>query len=119
VQIVRRQRGLGFFTFLLVGAAVVFLGLLGFRLVPLYVEYFAIKKVMNQVVLSAADRSPIELRRDFDLKASADYVTSLRGGDLDITKEGGQVVISAAYSAKVPLGGNLSLLVEFTPSTRR
>jgi hypothetical protein len=119
VRAKRRQRGLSFLGFLVMGAVVVFLGLLAFRLVPLYVEYFTIKKVMNQTVAGAGERSPHELRRDFDLKASADYVTSIRGSDLDITKEGGQIVISAAYSAKVPLGGNLSLLVEFTPSTRK
>ena len=38
-------------------------------------------------------------------------------GELDISKEGGEVVISVAYAKKVPLFANVALCIDFVAST--
>jgi hypothetical protein len=45
-----------------------------------------------------------------------DSVSTVTSGDIVISKEGGALRLSASYSAKIPLAGNVSLLVEFDPS---
>ena len=42
-------------------------------------------------------------------------ITAIGAGDITITKEGDEVVLSAEYSAKVPLFGNLSACMDFEP----
>ena len=45
-----------------------------------------------------------------------DSVTGVTTDDLVISKEGGALAMSASYSKKIPLVGNVSLLIEFNPS---
>lgn len=89
--------------------------LLGMKVAPDFIEYFA---VLKTVKATATDPKAIEggvsgLRKSFDNRASVDRIESLKGEDLDITKEGEQVVIAFAYSKKIPLFKNISLMVDF------
>ena len=59
-----------------------------------------------------------EIRKAFDRNALINDISTISGQDLDITKEGGEVVVGFAYSKKVPLFSNLSLLIEFTGSSK-
>ena len=63
--------------------------MIGFRTVPSYIEYFTVKKVMRKTLQDAPEPfSLAKFRSDFDLKASADYIDSVRGSDIDVVKEG-------------------------------
>jgi hypothetical protein len=46
-----------------------------------------------------------------------DDVKSVTPQDLDITKEGGELVISFKYEKKVPLFANVSLVFDFEGSS--
>ena len=46
-----------------------------------------------------------------------EYANVLTAADLEITKEGGELVISFAYTAKVPLFKNASLVFDFEGSS--
>ena len=54
-----------------------------------------------------------QFRRDFDLKASADYIDSVQGSDIQVTKEGNNLVATASWTRTLHLVGNVSLLLEF------
>ena len=41
----------------------------------------------------------------------------MTGAELEIGKDGGEVVISFAYAKKIPLFANVSLLIDFAAST--
>ncbi len=74
------QRGLSMMGFLFVAAVVVAVVMIGFRTVPSYIEYFTVKKVMQKTLQDEPDPfSLTKFRSDFDLKASADYIDSVRG----------------------------------------
>lgn len=109
-----KQRGLSLIGVLFVGAILGFLFLVGLRVVPAVTEYLAIKRAISVVAEGANSESSVsELRRDFDKRAYIEDVTSVKGVDLDITKVGGEIEISAAYSRKIPLVANVSLLIDF------
>ena len=112
------QRGVTLFGLLIVAIIVVFVALLGLKVAPAYIEYFSVKKDVASVVSSGEAKGTVaEIRKSFDRHAQIDDVTVVTGADLDISKDGGDVVISFAYPKKVPLFGNVSLYFDFAGSS--
>jgi hypothetical protein len=119
-QTLGRQRGLSLIGFIIIAALVLAVAFVAFQAFPAYQEYFTIRKVlastMNQIVEGT---SPVEIRRQFDLVASADYIDSVKGRDIEITREGGKMVASVAWSRKIHIAGNAYLLLEFDTSASK
>jgi hypothetical protein len=109
-----RQHGLTISGFVFTAIVVVGCVMIGFRTMPSYIEYFTVKKILAKTLDDAKEGvSLYQFRRDFDLKASADYVDSVRGTDVEMSKEGNTRVASVAWSKTLPLFGNVSLLLDF------
>jgi hypothetical protein len=94
-------------------------GILVFRAVPIYTEYFTVRKIIRSIDLQNNEATPGQIRSQFDLKSSADYNYNVKSRDLDITKENGRIIISIAYSRTVPIAGNVSLLFDFEADNRQ
>jgi hypothetical protein len=110
----QRQRGLTITGFIFVAAVAVIAVMVGARTIPAYIEWYTVQKVMaNTLQTSKEGFTLYQFRRDFDLKASADYIDSVRGTDIEVTKEGNQLVATASWSRVLHLVGNVSLLLEF------
>jgi Tfp pilus assembly major pilin PilA len=115
-----RQRGITILGFLFVAAVVVACAMIGFRLTPAYIEYYSIEKALIQALADTKDyRSPVEVRKAFQQRADAGYIESVRGADIEITKQGNEVVASASWTRKLHLVGNVSLFVDFEASASR
>ena len=52
-------------------------------------------------------------------RQTIENITSIGPEDIQITKDGGSLVLSAEYSVKVPLFGNLSACMDFNPSSAK
>ena len=104
---------------LLVGAIIlVFVALLGMKVAPAYIEYFAVKKAVAGIVASGEARGTVgDVRKAFDKRAQIDDITVISGADLEVTKEGSDIVISFAYPKKVALFSNVSLFFDFAGSS--
>lgn len=112
-----RQRGLslgGLFVGLFI---IIILALLGMRLIPPYMEYATAKNAIQAISRDRVGASPQEIRRAFDSRATVDDITAIKGADLDITKEGGELVISFAYRKEVPLFSNVGVYMDFAASS--
>jgi hypothetical protein len=115
-----RQAGITIIGFVFVAAVVLAIAMIGFRVMPSYIEYFSVEKTLRQTLQNSRDGvSLAEFRKDFDLKASADYIESVRGSDIDLTRDGSQLVASASWTNTLHLVGNVSLLLEFEASARK
>jgi hypothetical protein len=117
--IVKKQRGVSLSGLLMFSVVLIFVLLLGFKLFTPYSEYFAIEKVFRSLVVKPEVRNGT--RRDFSA-AWASYaqiagVTSIGGDEVEITKDGNNVTLSASYQVKVPLFKNFTLLIDFNPSS--
>ena len=113
-----RQRGLslgGLFVGLLV---LIVLALLGMKLIPAYMEYGTAKNAIQAIARERTGATPVEIRRAFDSRAAIDDITAVKASDLDITKEGGEVVISFAYRKEVPLFMNVGVYMDFAASSK-
>jgi hypothetical protein len=115
----RKQRGVTFFGMTIVAMVVVFGALLVMKILPPYMDYWTVKKVLSVMANDPELKhmSEREVRNSFDKRASIDNITSVKGSDLEISKEEGEVIIEANYPVKVHLVGNMSACMDFAAST--
>jgi len=109
----RNQLGIGLGG-LMVGAIIfIVLAMFGMKLGPSYLEFFAIKKAVNAIAQEKRTASVVDIRKTWDARATIDDINSVKGADIEITKEGSELVISASYRKEVPLAGNLGVYIDF------
>jgi len=106
-------------TFLVVAVVVVFGAIAFMKIGPAYQEYFSVKRAVAATALDARSATVLEVRRGFERRAVIDNIDVIGSQDLEISKEGNDVVISFSYTKKVPLFGNVSLLFEFAGASNR
>ena len=94
------------------------LAMLGLKLAPSYIEFFAIKKAVIAIAQERGGGSVAEIRKAFDSRATIDDITSIKAADLEVTKEGGQVVINASFRKEIPLAGNVGVYINFLASSK-
>ena len=94
---------------------IVLVAVAALKIVPAYVEYGTIKKA----VFGSKDgaKSVVEVQRAFDRRAQVDDISAIAGKDLEITKEGNNIIVSFKYDKKIPMFKNLSVVLEFAGST--
>jgi hypothetical protein len=116
----QRQRGLTITGFIFVAVVVVVALMVGARMVPAYIEAYTVQKVMARTLQDAKEGFTLyQFRRDFDLKASADYIDSVRGTDIEVTKVGSELVATAIWTRTLHMVGNISLLLEFEETAKK
>jgi Domain of unknown function (DUF4845) len=110
----QRQSGLTMTGFIFTSIVVVTVVMIGFRVMPSYIEYFTVQKILAKTLEDSKQGfSLYQFRRAFDLKAGADYVDSVQGSDVEVAKDGNNLVATAAWTRTLHLVGNVSLLLEF------
>src|SRR5215510_4487449 len=98
----KESRGLTLMGLIMVLFVVVVVALFGMKLIPSYIEYATAKKAIEAIARDrTAASSPQEARRLFDNRALIDNITVLKGSDLEITKDGGGLVIGFTYRKEV------------------
>jgi hypothetical protein len=103
------------------GAVLAMVALLAMKALPPWIEYGNLVKAVKGTASDSGlkDASVAQVRAAFGRRADMDDVKSIVPQDLDITKEGGELVISFAYTKKVPLFGNVSLVFDFEGSSAK
>ena len=115
----RKQRGMTLVSLIMIGGLVIGVAIVAIKAAPSVVEYFSVLKAIKAMGGSGELRgaSVADIRKSFDKRADIDSISSIRGADLDISKDGNDIVISFEYAKKIPIGGSVSLCVDFTGST--
>jgi hypothetical protein len=89
-------------------------------MVPAYIEWLTVQKILNQTLEESKEGFNLyQFRRDFDRKAGADYIDSVRPTDVTVVKEGNELVASASWTRTLHLIGNVSLLLEFEATAKK
>ena len=109
------QRGISFLGLLILGVVLALLGIVGAKVVPTATEYMAIQKAVKKAA-AEGDTVPA-VRASFDRAASVDYISTLTGKDLEVTKQGDKVVVNLAYDKEIPLFGPAYLLIKYRGSS--
>ena len=93
-----------------IGAVIVFGFAIGAKVAPTVIEYQAIRKAADR---ATAGTTVAEVRAIFDRAAAIDDITSVKGTDLTIGKEGDKVVVSFAYNKEIELFPPAFLLLKY------
>ena len=115
-----RNRQLGVsLTGLIIGAVIlIFVLLLGMKMFPPYLEFFTAKKLITQIANEQRSGSVNDIKKAWQLKTAVENVESINERDLEITKEGGEIVISFAYRKEVPLFANVGVYLDFAANSK-
>jgi len=104
----------------LIIACVVFVAVIGMKLVPAYLEYFAVKKAITRISNEPnfRDMSKKDIADSFYKIALIDNIKEVSEADLIISQDdSGKTIISVEYQQVVPLMGNVSALLDFSVTT--
>lgn len=117
----RKQNGVTLTGFIVVAIIVVIALLFAFKVGPAYYEYYTIQKQFKVIANDPNVRtgSRREIEGAFVSRGTIENIRSIGPGDIQITKDGSSLVLSAEYSVKVPLFGNLSACMDFNPSSAK
>ncbi|MFL6582144.1 MAG: DUF4845 domain-containing protein [Burkholderiales bacterium] len=114
-----RQRGVTFVGMVLIAGLIVFAAIIGLKLIPAYIEYATVVNHLREIARSPDARggSAKDIQNMFRKRAQIDAVEAVKPEDIEIEKEGDQVILRAAYSTRIKLFGNLNACIDFVASS--
>lgn len=102
-------------------AAVIFglLSLGAMKVAPELIEFGQIKKATASTAADPAlkDATVAKIREAYSKYVEIDGIKRVGPGDLEISKDGAEIVISFAYTSKIHLFSNVSLVFDFEGNT--
>ncbi len=116
----KRQKGLSLVSAFLVGVFLIAVLILGFKMVPVYNEYFGVKKAFASVVHDVDPMSPPQaFRAAFQRFKDVGDLDSIDVQAIQITKDSGAVTMQIAYRRELPLFANIGLYFNFDVSATK
>jgi Domain of unknown function (DUF4845) len=115
-----KQRGITLIGFLIVAIIGVFAVIAVAKVLPAYLEYWSIKKVLAAMGNDPAlpDMNVKEVKNSFSRRADIDNITAVKKDDLLIRREGQKIAeVSVEYSDKRHLVGPMSVCMDFFASS--
>jgi type IV secretory pathway TrbF-like protein len=111
----REQRGATFLGMVIIAAILGCAVYAGIRLIPLYFEYMAIARAMEQTAKEekGSPTSPQEIRNALDRRWTIEDIKSIDPKEIEVKKNGNGYTMHAAYRAETPFVANVSLVVDF------
>jgi hypothetical protein len=114
-----RQRGATFLGMVVIIAILGFALYAGIRLTPLYLEYMAIARALEQTAKEESGAtSPQTLRNALDRRWTIETIDSIQPKDIEIKKAGSGFTMRAWYRAEAPFISNVSLVADFDKTVR-
>ncbi|WP_232802287.1 DUF4845 domain-containing protein [Alloalcanivorax mobilis] len=110
-----RQRGLSLLGWVVVMIVLAVFGTAAFRMVPAYMEYNTIRSAITSLLedSQSALMSEREVRNALSKRFTINQVTAISANDLEIDKEGGELVVGVDYEVRQPLFYNVSVVMHF------
>jgi hypothetical protein len=113
-----RQSGISLMGLIIGLFVIIFLALLGLKILPPILEFRTAKAAIEAIARERQTSTVQDIRKAFDARANIDDIASVKGADLEVTKEGGEVILSFAYRKEVPLFANIGLYLDFAANSK-
>lgn len=112
-----RQHGGALANFLLI-VLLIAAAIMGMRVIPAYLEYFAVKRTLQSMAVAGeTNGSTRDIKAAFERRAVINDVKSVKSDQLDVEKSDKGAVVSVSYPVTVPLFANVKLVIDFTASS--
>jgi hypothetical protein len=116
----QKQRGVSLTGLIVTLSVLGFLGVMASKLLPAYIDYFAVKKMFATMEQAGDFKLGVrEIRKSFDTRNTIESVNDVKGDDLEIGKEGGETVVSVSWQKKVTMVGNVSACLDFYVTSQK
>jgi len=110
----KHQRGVTFVGMIFIAALIILGAIIALKLVPAYIEYATVVQHLREIARSPEARgSTREIQMLFSKRAQIDNIRVVAADEIEVTRDGNSVVLSASYQTKVKLFGNLSACIDF------
>lgn len=92
-----------------------FLGYVGLRIIPVYIEGFSVGDAVHSLRKEAdlRDRSKDEIYLMLQKRLAVNNIRSVGKDDVKIVKTSSEVTIKVDYEVRVPVAGNIALVMTF------
>lgn len=116
-----RQRGLTILGFLLMAAVVIVFALVGFRVVPSYIEYYSVKRALDDTMRGGNidPNSPLAFRSELARRLQTSYVENVKAADAILQRSGNQITAELSWERRLHMVGNAYILLEFEVTSTR
>jgi uncharacterized protein DUF4845 len=114
-----KQKGVTLSGLLMWSVILIIIAMFGMKLAPVYIEYAAVQKALSAIANDSTlkDAARREIRLAFSKRANIDNIDVIRGSDIKISQQNGQIVLKADYSVTIPLFANISMLIDFNATS--
>lgn len=115
----QKQRGMTFMGLVLMVAGIVFVAIIGMKMVPAYIEFMSVKKAIANIANQPdfKEMTQKDIQTAFSKTASIDNIDSINAKELIISQTDLGPIVTAEYQVVVPLMGNVSAMMDFYAST--
>jgi len=115
IQSVSKQQGLTMISILTIVVVVVFFAIFLIRLVPIYLDGFAISESLSymETQQELKKKSNKEIRQSLMSKLNLNSVYGVVADDIYITKKRNKVYVEVDYEVREKIVGNLDFVVSF------
>jgi len=111
----KTQNGVTLMGLVVVSALLIIVALVGMKVVPAYMEFLSVKKVLTAMKQEPLDTmSASDIKKSFDKRANVAYISVVKGSDLTIEKTSSGTVLNVEYQVIKPIAGNISVLIDFS-----
>lgn len=109
------QKGMSIPGMLIIAIMVGFFIMAAIRLVPPYVEYLSVKKIVQEVAREhdPNSQSTAQIRRKLGMQFNTSQIYGLKVEDIDIYRKKGKTYIDANYEVRVPMVGRIDAVIKF------
>jgi hypothetical protein len=110
-----RQQGVTMVGMMFIAGLIVFFSITGLKLIPAYIEFATIQNHLRELARSPDTRgaSPRDIQSAFNRRKHIDNITSVDGRDIEIEKDGGEIVLVLAYENRIHMMGNITACIDF------
>jgi hypothetical protein len=111
-----RQKGMSVINFLLVFIGVGFVGVIGLKLLPIYLEHYKIQATLNNLktVSDITDQTPDQITAMLQKRWDINGISRIKAAEsVFVEKHLGQINVQVTYEAEEHLFANVSAVVKF------
>lgn len=115
------QRGVTFGGMIVIVILLVVVSIFGLKLIPAYIQNAEIKNIFTTIANDPdmQQASVNDIRASFDRRSSIDNINAINAKDIEINVEQGKLTLSASYFVKITVAGNISLYLDFNPTSAK
>jgi len=111
----RTQSGMTLIGFIIVLAVVGVFAYMGIKLVPMYTEYFAVKKALSQLSdePGITQQDPARIKELFFRRLDISYADSVKKDNVKVLRREANYLVTVDYEVRRPLISNIDVVGHF------